>query len=164
MTRPARQRIAGYNYEIDEQGQLFSTVDYPGYGIGYQLKPLRAFKDCRPSYKLRRKGETITLRVDFLVDQYFEVLTNFDSKWYWRTRKAAEIHNEELRFAFLKAKGERQGQPKPQKNEPGPIKPKYNHIPWVDDFELQECARMDEDYSVAIGGDARDASMCPFRY
>ncbi|WP_419779855.1 hypothetical protein [Maridesulfovibrio sp.] len=139
-------------------------MDYPGYGIGYQIKPVKAYKDCRPSYKLRRKGETITLRADFLVEQYFEAPTNFDSKWFWRTRKAAEIHNEELRFAFLKAKGENTDQSTRRKLEPTKINSKYNHIPWANDFELQECSRIGEDYSAAIGGDARDASMCPFRY
>ena len=163
MKRPARHRIEGFDYEIDDQGQLFSINDTPGYGIGYQIMPSRTNSKTKPTYKLTQKGESITCRVDVLVEQFCTSGEIFDSKWYWRTRFAAKDHNEELRAAFLDRKTKGVPHPKVKKTKAEEKSPAYVYIPWSNSHELDKNMQIETEYSVALGGDSRDASMCPIR-
>ncbi|ACS80212.1 hypothetical protein [Maridesulfovibrio salexigens] len=163
MKRPSRQKIDGYDYEFDDQGQLFSTNDTPGYGIGYQIMPSRTNSKTKPTYKLTKNGGSITCRVDVLVEQYCTCCETFDSKWYWRTRLGATDHNKELRTAFLERKAKGLPHPKAKKAKAEKEVAAYVFIPWSNPNELDKCMKIEAEYSAAIGGDSRDASMCPIR-
>ncbi len=164
MKRTTRRIIEGYDYEIDDQGQLFSLVDVPGFGIGYQLMPSKTRKTGSPTYKLTRNGEHITCRANVLVEQYFTTGETFDSKWYWRTRKAAKEHNAELRTAFLNRNSKGLPHPAPVKLEAKEEKRKpYVYVPWGDLYRMESSAWEEERYSAALGSDSRDALICPLR-
>ncbi len=163
MKGPARHKIGNFEYEIDERGHLFSTKDTLGYGIGYQIMPSKNRKEGVPTYKISMNRKPCILRADVLVEQYFISTESFDHIWYEATRNAAMRHNAELRAQFLKRKAS--GLPEPIKKNAHTRKERkpYTQVPWSNSYELEVCSRLEENYSAALGGDSRDALMCPLR-
>ncbi|MBI9110079.1 hypothetical protein [Maridesulfovibrio ferrireducens] len=165
-----RHKIKGFDYEVDEKGRVFSTKNYPGYGIGWQMMPTKPGLTRLPQYTLRRDGESFVFRVDLLVEKYFDSTEFFDGTWFRKMRAESKKHKALMRATFLESKklaketGKAINAPAPEKSSHTEKKTTPNtYIPWSNTEQLIENCRIDESYSAALGGDSRDAQMCPLR-
>ncbi len=165
-----RHKIKGFDYEVDEKGRVFSTKHHPGYGIGWQMMPTKPGLTRIPQYTLRRDGESFVFRIDLLVDKYFDSTEVFDGNWFRKMRSESKKHKALMRATFLEDKrqakeaGKTLVIPTPETDIIIEQKPAPNtYIPWSNTEQLIENCRFDESYSAAIGGDSRDAQMCPLR-
>ncbi|MBI9112223.1 hypothetical protein [Maridesulfovibrio ferrireducens] len=175
--KPVRKKIKGFNYEIDDQGRLYSTQYHSGYGFGWQMMPGKPGKSVRPQYTLTCNKESINFSVQELVSEHFIPAVEFDVAWYRKTREEAKENNTLLRAKWLRERR--------QANEIGTTakasieetklveearkianqQEKQDSVskfaPWANKHELNSSCRIFEQ-ACSTGFDFRDSNFYPF--
>lgn len=167
---PERKQIKNFNYEIDEDGNVFNMRHFPGYGKGRQVMPTKPGKTRKAQYTLSKHGKTHVFRVDILVEKYFCTVTQFGSAWYLETRKNARKHNALLRAQFLEDKKngnseiENPAQVHPTtapmvKSQVKKVDVVKDFAPWSGNSRFNSVIA--DNYLESTGFDVRDARFCP---
>lgn len=178
--KPVREKIKGFNYEIDDQGRLYSTQYHSGYGFGWQMMPGKPGRAVRPQYTLTRNKKSINFSVQELVSEYFIPAVEFDVAWYRKTREEAKENNTQIRAKWLKGKRqaaavgttanlftEAAALADEARQIAGPQKAEskrdmvVDFAPWSNRHELAESGRIYES-ACSTGFDFRDSNFYPF--
>ncbi len=173
-----REKIKRFDYEVDDQGRLYSTQDRVGYGVGWQMMPQKPGKSVQPLYKITHKGHCFVLYVKALVSRHFIPSVEFNPYWYEKTRAEAKAHNAKLRKQWLKDHGtgkvkgatakmlaEARKVDEAKRKERRKLTPTLgvgsDFAPWANPFELASSGRIYE-RACGAGFDFRDSNIYPF--
>ncbi|MFW5497742.1 MULTISPECIES: hypothetical protein [unclassified Maridesulfovibrio] len=164
---PERKRIKGYNYEIDENGAVFSLSKQNGYGVGRQIKPVKVSACKRPAYTLHRGSVAKVFVAEELYSHYFDGGPQFNLKWHDRIRQQADIYNVQLRKEYQEARAEgRDMTPVTPAPIEQPRKSKALSKGWLKfwiegeaSYRVGRCAA----YTEFTGLNAFDPQVCPLR-
>lgn len=164
---PERKKIKGFNYEIDENGAVFSLSRQNGYGVGRQIKPVKVNACNRPAYTLHRGSVAKAIVIDELYPHYFDGGPKFNMKWHDRIRKQADVYNVQLREEYKKAREEGRDM---TPVAPAPIEhPRKSKAPskgwlkfWIEGEASSRAGRCAA-YTEFTGLDAFDPQICPLR-